>query len=257
MVCWFHSSPRKRVEFYRRIGRQISIRTINRRLLTAGYPSRRATRYPRLKRDHLRRRRQWARRHRDCDLRQWRHCVFSDESRFKLYRSDGWIRVRRHGGEIYWCLCETNRWQCGMGCLSLWEQERASHCWRPHKPADTAQAAMTFSRTPGHGGHGLASQNPDMITIEQTWYQVAIYIRDTEVLVRSMPRRLHAVQDARGEHTQYQVITNVVVELYNHLTKNSDDRTTIWCICCLVDNLVSCTETSTVMRLFLSCYFRL
>ena len=144
MVCWFHSSPRKRVEFYRRIGRQISIRIINRRLLTAGYPSRRATRYPRLKRDHLRRRRQWARRHRDCDLRQWRHCVFSDESRFKLYRSDGWIRVRRHGGEIYWYLCETNRWQSGMGCLSLREQERASHCWRPHKPADTAQAAMTF-----------------------------------------------------------------------------------------------------------------
>ena len=71
-----HLRPRLRVEFKRRIGRRILVRTINRRLLTAGYPSHRPARCPRLTREHRRRRRQWARRHRDWDLRHWRnHCL--------------------------------------------------------------------------------------------------------------------------------------------------------------------------------------
>ena len=87
MVCfnWFHSSPRLRVEFNRRIGHRISARTINRRVSTAGYSSRRPARWPRLTREHRRRCRQWARRHRDWDLRYWRRCVFSDEPHFKLF----------------------------------------------------------------------------------------------------------------------------------------------------------------------------
>ena len=33
------------------------------------------------------------------DLRQWRLCIFSDESRFPLYHSDGRVWVRRRQGE--------------------------------------------------------------------------------------------------------------------------------------------------------------
>ena len=33
------------------------------------------------------------------DLRQWTHCIFSDESRFSLYHSDDRVRVRRRQGE--------------------------------------------------------------------------------------------------------------------------------------------------------------
>ena len=76
MVCynWFHSS--------RRIGRRIAVRTIYRRLWTAGYPSGRPAKCPILTGEHRRRCRQWARRHRDWDPRRWRYCVFSDEFRF-------------------------------------------------------------------------------------------------------------------------------------------------------------------------------
>ena len=56
----FLSSARLRVDVIRQIGRQISLRTINRRLLTAGYPARRPARCPRLTNDYRRRRRQWA-----------------------------------------------------------------------------------------------------------------------------------------------------------------------------------------------------
>ena len=64
-----------RVEFSPRIGHQSLVRTINRRLLTTEYPFCRPARCPRLARDHRRRRRQWARRHHDWDLRHWRESV--------------------------------------------------------------------------------------------------------------------------------------------------------------------------------------
>ena len=83
------SAPRLRMQMIRRFGRRISVQTIRRRLLAARYWSRRPARCPRLILEHRRRRREWMRRHKVCDLRQWRHCIFSDESRFSLYHSDG------------------------------------------------------------------------------------------------------------------------------------------------------------------------
>ena len=69
------------MQMIRQFGRRMSVRTIRRRLLAAGYWSRRPARCPRLTLDHRRRSREWERRHRVWDLRQWRDCVFSDESR--------------------------------------------------------------------------------------------------------------------------------------------------------------------------------
>ena len=95
----FISAPRLRMQMIRRFWRRMSVRTIRRRLLALGYWSRRPARCPRLALEHRRRRREWGRRHRVWDLRQWRHCIFSDESRFSLYHSDGRVRVRRRQGE--------------------------------------------------------------------------------------------------------------------------------------------------------------
>ena len=85
----FISAPCLRMQMIRRFGRRVSVRTNRRRLLAAGYWSRHLTRCPRLILEHRRRRPEWERRHRMWDLRQWRHCIFSDESRFSLYHSDG------------------------------------------------------------------------------------------------------------------------------------------------------------------------
>ena len=82
-----------------RFGRRMSVRSIRRRLLDARYWSRRPARCLRLTLEHRRCRRKWGRRHRVSDLRQWRHCIFSDESRFSLYYSDGRVRVCRRQGE--------------------------------------------------------------------------------------------------------------------------------------------------------------
>ena len=91
----FFSAPHLQMQMISRFGRQISVRTIRRWLLVAGYWSRRRARCPRLILELRRRRCEWGRRHRVWDLRQWRHCIFSDESRFSLYHSDGRVRVRR------------------------------------------------------------------------------------------------------------------------------------------------------------------
>ena len=92
----FISVPRLRMQMIRRFGRRMSIR---RRLLAARYWSRRPARCPRLTLEHRRRCHEWGRRHRVLGLRQWRHCIFSDESRFSLHHSDGRVRVRRRQGE--------------------------------------------------------------------------------------------------------------------------------------------------------------
>ena len=89
----FISVPRLRMRMIRRFGRRMSAWTIRRRLLAAGYWSRRPARSPRFTLEHRQRRRVWRRRHRVWDLRQWRHCIFIDESRFSLYYSDARVRV--------------------------------------------------------------------------------------------------------------------------------------------------------------------
>ena len=80
----FISAPRMRMQLIHQFGRRMSVRTIRRRLLAAGYWSRRPARCPRLTLEYRRRCREWGRRHRVWDLRQWRHCIFSDESWLSL-----------------------------------------------------------------------------------------------------------------------------------------------------------------------------
>ena len=95
----FISAPRLRMQMIRRFERRMSVRTIRRRLLAVGYWSRRPANCPRLTLEHRRRHREWGRRHRVWDLREWRHCIVSDESQFSKYQSDGRDRVRRRQGE--------------------------------------------------------------------------------------------------------------------------------------------------------------
>ena len=96
----FLSSPRLR-------GQQIielSVCTITRRLLAMGYHSRWLARCPRLilVRRRCHRQSRWARRHRVWDMR---HCIFTDESRFKLHHTDGRDRVRRRQCEGHIDVC--------------------------------------------------------------------------------------------------------------------------------------------------------
>ena len=53
-------------------------------------------------------------------LRQWRNHMFSDESRYLLYRADGRQRVYRRDGERYRDNCLLERDRFGGGGLMVW-----------------------------------------------------------------------------------------------------------------------------------------
>ena len=145
MMCYnrFYSSLLLSVEFHRRIGRRISVRAINRRLLADGYPSPRPTRYPRLTRKHRRRRRQWARWYHDWDLRHWVHCVFSDESKY-IAVMFGFEFADVKGRDILMLVCNK---QMAMWCHPLWygapftsEARGSKSLLRAHEPASLLTA---------------------------------------------------------------------------------------------------------------------
>nr|CAH7769340.1 unnamed protein product [Callosobruchus chinensis] len=73
-----------RSQFQRTFNRVISTATIRRRVLASGLRCRRPLRVPLLAARHRTARLQWARAHQDWLLPQWRHLLFSDESRFVL-----------------------------------------------------------------------------------------------------------------------------------------------------------------------------
>ena len=129
----FISAPRLRIQKIRRFGRRVSVRTIRRRLLAAGYWFQRPARCPRLTLEHRRRRREWGRRHRVWDFRQWRHFIFIDESRFSLYHSDGQVRVRRRQRErmIYACVQpnDGNRGLSVMVWCAIYHRGGVSWSW--------------------------------------------------------------------------------------------------------------------------------
>ena len=95
----FLLAPCLRLQMIRQFGRRVSVRTIQRRLLANGYWSRHPAWCFKLNFDHRRHRREWGRRHTVWDLRQWRHCIVSDESWFSLHHSDSLVRVHRRQGE--------------------------------------------------------------------------------------------------------------------------------------------------------------
>ncbi|RZC27708.1 HTH Tnp Tc3 2 domain containing protein [Asbolus verrucosus] len=88
------------INWIRAIGHRVSMSTIHRRIRSFGLGSYRSnSRFP-LTPHHKIIKLQWcqARQH---WLREWNDIIFSDESRFYLWHSDGRTRVRRPRGEGY------------------------------------------------------------------------------------------------------------------------------------------------------------
>ena len=81
------------------LGHPISQRTVIRRLRAAGIRAYRPFRGMVLTAQHRRLRLRWARQVRRWQVRNWRRVLFTDESRFNLFRIDDRERVHRCRGE--------------------------------------------------------------------------------------------------------------------------------------------------------------
>ena len=84
--------------------RQVSARTVRRRLEQHGLSARRPLLRLPLTLQHRDARRQWCAQRQNW-IQEWHHVVFSDESRFCVQHHDGRIRVWRHRGERTWPAC--------------------------------------------------------------------------------------------------------------------------------------------------------
>ena len=93
---------------------------VNLRLIRACYFTRRPLKKPLLVQRHRQAPMEWARNHLRWQPGHWQHAIFSDESRFLLYRKDGRIRVRRLQHEAYDEDCIIPSVQTGGDGVTIW-----------------------------------------------------------------------------------------------------------------------------------------
>ena len=102
------------------LGHPISRHTVYRRLRQHGIRARRPYRGPYLTPANQRRRLTWARQVRRWQRRDWSRVLFTDESRFSLYRNDGRDRVYRRAGERLAPNCIQQVRAFGGGSVMVW-----------------------------------------------------------------------------------------------------------------------------------------
>ena len=102
--------------------RQISPKTVGSRLREIGLRARRPYVGLPLTQARRLRRMAWLTAHapRLFTMRQWRRVLFTDESRFTLYRADGRRRVYRRRGERFADACVVERDRFGGGSVMVW-----------------------------------------------------------------------------------------------------------------------------------------
>ena len=100
--------------------KSISTRTMRRKLKGLGLNSCVALRKPIISEANWKQRLKFAREHIDWTLEQWKKVMWSDESRFTLFQSDGRIRVRGDADEVMPSSCLVPTVQtCGGQCYDL------------------------------------------------------------------------------------------------------------------------------------------
>ncbi len=114
---------------------RISAQTVRNRLREAHLHARRPHRGLDLTAVRRHNRLEWAYAHIRWRLALWRGVLFTDESRFSLYRADGRQRVWHRVGELFcWCQrCGSSgpwwRWGYGMGRHMLWTKNMGAFYW--------------------------------------------------------------------------------------------------------------------------------
>jgi transposase len=101
-------------------GVDVTPRTIQNRLMEAGLYGRVARRKPLISEKNRIARLNWAKEHANWTIQQWECVLWSDESKFNLFGSDGQVLVRRRAGEAMNSACVVPTVKHGGGNIMVW-----------------------------------------------------------------------------------------------------------------------------------------
>ena len=116
----FMTAPELAVEVANATGVTVHRTTVSRRLAAAGFHGRVARHKPRLTANHKARRLRWAREHLAWSPDDWSKVLWSDESRFQLFQSDGRVYVRRCVNEEFAEKCVVPSVKHGGTGIMVW-----------------------------------------------------------------------------------------------------------------------------------------
>ena len=213
-------------------GRPISRRTVLRRLRDQGLRARRPFRGLVLTQRHRQQRERWARRHQRMTRAEWANVLFTDESRFNLYNSDGRWRVYRRRGERLNDACIVQREQYGGGSVMVWagvslhtktdlvvvrgnlnavryQQDILIPVAIPHlqaagrgmifmqdgAPAHTARTTQNLLQQHNIRQLPWPAKSPDLNVIEHLWDELNIRVRKRRVAPRNLQQLEQALRD--------------------------------------------------------------
>lgn len=114
-----------REELARTANLQVGVHTVRRRLREAGLNARRPAKKPLLTKKMTQARLNWAKEHSSWTENDWKNVLWSDETKFNLFGSDGINYIRRRKNERYSTQCtkptsRSNASQMTWGCFSFY-----------------------------------------------------------------------------------------------------------------------------------------
>ena len=155
----FLTAPAITAEFQEFCGKKVSVTTIRRCLRNSGLFGRVARRKPLLSAHHRRNRLSFAKRHLHWTFHDWEKIIFSDESRFQLFYSNGRTYVRRRKGEEFKEHCIIPTVKHGGGSIMVWGWLSAAEVGRLER-ISTSMDSELYQITLQHHLLPMLAQSP-------------------------------------------------------------------------------------------------
>ena len=234
-------------------GSVASDRTVRREIIALGFHGRAAVHKPLITARNATRRLQWCKERRHWTLEQWKSVVWSDESRYQMWRSDGRVWVWRMPGErcLQECIVPTVKfggggimvWSCfswyGLGPLvlvagnmnadayqtvldnyalpTLWAQFGIGPYLFQHDnaPCHTAGVINTWFEDMGVQKLDWPAQSPDINPIEHLWDELERRLRTRPCRPKNTRELFAALQEEWSK---------IPVETYRKLVESLPQR---------------------------------